>query len=420
MKERKHIDRLYQEKFRDFEATPNDRLWKSISAKLQEPEQKRPVISPLWSRLAGVAAILAIILLIGDWIFPSATRSAVVNEEVEQGTRKNSFSIAENSLFLPQELNRAPLSATEKPGKLTPSRKTHPQQQIILKGSALEKQKISSNEQGLAFQEGKPDDRKEDLEPAQKRSLEAAIQQEEYNIAEESSRGSFELKTHAAPIYQGNFGKGSFLDPQFSEKGSEAEITYSYGIHIAYHISDKIKIRSGVNKVNMSYNTSGIAYQAVVGPVDIQGVSFSETTPPDSDALAKTSAPYSERSTVGSLYTGMLNQKMGFIEVPVELEYNLIKKRFELNIIGGASTLFLDENRVSLQSNKVSAFGKAKNLKEISFSTNIGLGLDYNLSERIKLNFEPMLKYQLNTFSSNSVDNQPYYFGIYSGFSYKF
>jgi len=126
------------------------------------------------------------------------------------------------------------------------------------------------------------------------------------------------------------------------------------------------------------------------------------------------------RASIGSLEPGLLNQKMGFIEVPVELEYNLIDKKFELNIIGGASTLFLDENSISLNSGNSTAMGEASNLNEISFSTNIGLGLDYNLSEKFKLNLEPMLKYQLNTFNSASSENQPYYLGIYSGFSYKF
>lgn len=419
MKERKHIDRLYQEKFRDFEAMPREQVWKSISAKLREPEQKKPMLTPLWSRLAGVAAVLAFILLIGDWIFPSSNRSAVVNEEIKEGIKNTNSSLAENSQLLPLKPSKGSLPPAEETEENFVSGKNYPEQKMILDNSSLEKKSITQNKQELSARERTLAGTNR-LSSLKEQAISQAIEKEKKQIASESSRGSFEVKTHAAPIYQGNFGKGNFLDPRFSEKSGEAEITYSYGINIAYNISERIKIRSGINKVNMSYNTNGIAYQAVVGPVDIEGVAFSQPDLTGTETSAKIPAGYTDRSSVGSLYTGMLNQKMGFIEVPVELEYNLIKKRFELNLIGGASTLFLDENEVSLNSNNVMAFGKAKNLKEVSFSTNIGLGLDYNLSEHFKLNFEPMLKYQLNTFSSNSADNQPYYFGIYSGFSYKF
>lgn len=40
MKNSKNIDRLFQEKFKDFEATPNEKIWKNIESSLQEKEEK--------------------------------------------------------------------------------------------------------------------------------------------------------------------------------------------------------------------------------------------------------------------------------------------------------------------------------------------------------------------------------------------
>jgi hypothetical protein len=65
------------------------------------------------------------------------------------------------------------------------------------------------------------------------------------------------------------------------------------------------------------------------------------------------------------------------------------------------------------------SLGEAHNLNNISFSTNIGMGIDYNISPRFQWNLEPIFKYQLNTFS-NTPGVKPYNFGIYSGFSFKF
>lgn len=422
MRERKNIDRLYQEKFKDFEATPNEAVWKSISAKLREKEKKRFFISPIWSRVAGIAAILSIILLIGDWIFPSQTRSAVASEEVNESFGDNNFSIAETNIIPEKETPlKKPVLKVVKNLPSTPSAAND--SEVNLLRSTLKNEKITTTPNSIVS--GQLTEKQKDEDPIlRKKSLFEEIAKQEQQFTEQSSRGNIEVKTHAAPIYYGNFGKGNFLDPQFNNNSSEGEVTFSYGVNIAYNISNKIKIRSGVNKVSMSYNTSDIAYQAMVGPVDISSVAYTQTEVQMSEGSGRSSfnkqpVANSNRS-VGSVNSGLLNQKMGFIEVPVELEYNLIDKKFELNIIGGASTLFLDENRVSLHSGNVSAIGKANNLNDVSFSTNIGLGVDYNLTKKFKLNFEPMLKYQLNTFSSPSSDSQPYYLGIYSGFRFKF
>ena len=424
MKEKKYIDRLYQEKFKDFEATPNEAVWRSISAQLQKKEQKRVMITPFWSRMAGIAAILAIIFLIGDWIFPTQTGSSVVNEDLEENFLDNENSLAGNRILIQPEENpdKSPVYKEPVEKQLSPG-KVPKQSEIIPLKTPKSKALIGLKNNTIATGEvtrEKPKDKKS----INKKSLFEEIRKQEQQVVAENTRGNFEVSTHAAPIYYGNFGKGNFLDPKFDHKNSEGEVTYSYGVNIAYNISDKVKIRSGVNKVNMSFNTNGVSYQAVAGPIDISSVAFSDHTEVQmSDGPGRSSTSIqpvanSNREFQGTVNSGLLNQKMGFIEVPLELEYNLIDRKFELNLIGGASTLFLDENRVSVNSGNISAVGKARNLNEVSFSTNIGLGVDYNLSEKFKLNFEPMLKYQFNTFSTTGT--QPYYLGIYSGFSYKF
>ena len=62
MKEKKHIDRLFQESFKDFEVTPNDKVWQNIDAKLNDNKKKRRVIT-IWWRYGGVKAILLILFI---------------------------------------------------------------------------------------------------------------------------------------------------------------------------------------------------------------------------------------------------------------------------------------------------------------------------------------------------------------------
>lgn len=423
MSDKKHIDRLFQEKFKDFEATPNEAVWKNISAKLQEKEVRRPIVAPIWSRVAGIAAVFALIFFIGEWMFPVSRATLVASEDLEESYENPEFSITDNTsseASVPAEESK-PTTIAKKKIARNISEDLSDTKVIKLKNPE-KKEVISPSEKSVASTT--PVKAATEKTIPNKKSLLEAIKEPETEIAETSSKGNFEVSTHAAPIYYGNFGSGNFLGSQFNSNSKESEITYSYGINIAYNISDKVKIRSGVNKVSMSYNTNDIAYSAIVGPSAINAIAFNEDTgvevSPKKGISTKQPVSTTAKETIGRMNSGLLNQKMGFIEVPVELEYNLIDKRFGLNLIGGASTLFLDENKVSVTGGNISASGKANNLNQVSFSTNIGLGLDYNLSEKFKLNMEPMLKYQFNTFNSSSSGNQPFYLGIYSGFSFKF
>jgi hypothetical protein len=107
--------------------------------------------------------------------------------------------------------------------------------------------------------------------------------------------------------------------------------------------------------------------------------------------------------------------------VPVELNYAVVDRKFGVHIIGGFSSLFLVDNAVSLESNgKTTEIGEANNINDLNFSTNIGFGLDYNISPKVQLNLEPMFKYQLKTFSDTSGSFQPFSLGVYSGLNFRF
>ncbi len=73
MGDKKNIDRLFQEKFKDFEAFPEKDLWSGIEAKLnapstlpaEAPKKDGRTIPFFWWRLGGIAATIALLLSIG-------------------------------------------------------------------------------------------------------------------------------------------------------------------------------------------------------------------------------------------------------------------------------------------------------------------------------------------------------------------
>ena len=84
MKEKKSIDRIFQEKFKDFEAEPREQVWDQISARLDKKEKKRPFIIPLWLKVGGVAAVLGLVvasILFTNTTDPGQPEPGVVFEE---------------------------------------------------------------------------------------------------------------------------------------------------------------------------------------------------------------------------------------------------------------------------------------------------------------------------------------------------
>ena len=427
MEEKKYIDRLYQEKFKDFEASPRKDLWKDIAEKLKEEEKRKPLIPLWWSRIAGVAAILTLVLLLGDWLRQPVSNPAVTSDE-------EVFRIQE-----PQDIELAAgpeVSEEEKTevfsnGNIEISKPETRFSNLLAEISSLTASGIrkynsaENNTSDLKIKE----EGEESLQP-EKKSLSQEVlenQLKEEKVIGSTDDGKIEFSTHAAPIYYGNLKSGNFIDPRFDGNSNAGEITYSYGVNISYKLSEKLRIRSGVSKVTMSHNTNDIAFHAVLNPRSLEAVDYNEdlgmrvlegsiTWKGSPEPIAS-----SIKSSINNISRGRLNQKIGFIEVPVEVEYALIKNKFSVNLIGGASTLFLDDNSISISSGNIATeLGQANNLNEVSFSTNIGLGLDYKVSEKFRLNLEPMFKYQINTFDASTGTYQPYYIGVYSGFSYKF
>ncbi|SHI83263.1 hypothetical protein SAMN04488096_10523 [Mesonia phycicola] len=542
MKEKKKIDRLFQESFKDFEAAPKNHVWKNIEQELQKKKDKK-VIPFWWYKAAGVAAVLAIIFLAANFILPTNNNTKVVNTKEnttispknikkadkpftntennpidgintnksyvnEENTttpiiKNNTLNSEKNTPSITNNNAKSLVSSDKKPalkanststGKLVSSPKnssistseslnhtnkksssatklavnkkqneeinTSNTNKSLVAESVNKKEKIFGKNNQISTEENKNNstsskdnsaivsveknnseeklNSEEILEEElnQKKSLveEAKkIEEEKLNKNdddnEETNLSKWLIKPNVSPIYYSSLNGGNNIDKSLASNSSESNITMAYGVNFAYAISEKFKVRSGVSKVNMSYNVNNIAYSAGVNSIQLEGI----TTTPSNETIEIISLDNSspkpttissgefDRSTNSSFTEGALNQQLGYLEVPVEIEYALIDKRFGVNIIGGASTLFLNDNDVYINSQDSHlSLGEANNLNKVSFTTNVGLGFDYSLSKSFDLNLEPTFKYQLNTYNNNINNFKPYFFGVYTGFSFKF
>lgn len=259
------------------------------------------------------------------------------------------------------------------------------------------------------------------VEPNALEELLKRNEKEEKKIAE-AKMDRWQITSNVAPIYFSSTSNGSPIDGQFAENSKSYENNMSFGVGVNYAVNKKISVRTGVNKFTLGYNTNDVVFFAAMDQVSFGNVASSAA----GSTIQVVSLNNSEAlrpfiNDIQNTNEGVMTQKMGYFEVPVEMSYKLIDKKLGVNLIGGLSTLFLNENEISVSSSGMSAsLGRAKNLNDVHFSTNIGVGFRYRFLKSFEVNFEPMFKYQINTFNKDAGDFKPYFIGLYSGVSFNF
>jgi hypothetical protein len=247
-------------------------------------------------------------------------------------------------------------------------------------------------------------------------------------LAENTQRQKWNIKPQLAPVFYNSLSQGSPIGEDFAANSKSFENDLSYGVGVNYALNDRLTIRSGVNTVNLNYSTGDVAFYASLdntsdnlaksaGASSANIVVESLAAPPNGGLNSPTAAFSSTEK-----FSGSMLQKTGYIEVPVEMSYALLNKKFGIELIGGVSTLFLNQNNVSVitQQGLSANVGEAQNLNNVHFSTNVGVGFKYKFFKSFEASFEPMFKYQVNTFSRDAGNFKPYFIGLYSGVSFSF
>lgn len=237
------------------------------------------------------------------------------------------------------------------------------------------------------------------------------------------------VSTNASPIYFNSISEGSPIDQSLATNTKKSNLTMSYGVGIQYQVSSKLALKAGINNLNLSYDTQNVYYETALTASSDNNQNIIE------NRSAKNIHIYGEKSLTNSTTTfsdidtqsfdvahsGNLRQDIRYFEIPLELSYKLIDKKFGIDLVGGFSTFLLNGNSIWLLDEGMEMeIGKANNLNNTNFSSNLGFGLNYKFLKNFRAEIQPMFKYQFNTFSENSGDFKPYFIGVYSGLSYRF
>lgn len=252
-------------------------------------------------------------------------------------------------------------------------------------------------------------------------------EKETKKVADEKENWSkWAVNSYVSPVFFNSFSSGSPLSEEFASNEKTFNNSTSYGVGVAYNVNKRLSIKTGISNLNLDFDTENIAFyssfedQSKIANTNIErNANGKYLVLKNENNIAKNEVE--SQFITSNQNSGNLNQRTQYIEVPVEMSYALLNKKFGISIKGGMSTLFLTENEVSIKAPDGNIqIGKASNLNNMHFSSNIGLGLNYNFMKNFQLNVEPTLKYQINTFNKNSENFTPYVIGVNTGISYKF
>ena len=268
-----------------------------------------------------------------------------------------------------------------------------------------------------------------ELEKLLREKLNGEKEDKDTNLAE-GNTSKWKVKPQVAPVFYSSMSQGSPIDGQFASNSKSYENDLSYGLGVNYAVNKRLSIRSGVNTLNLNYSTQGVEFYASLNGAtnninarnsNATIVVQNQNSKPGGNTASSPIALFADQLPQET-FNGSMVQSTGYVEVPVELSYALLDKKFGIDIIGGVSTLFLNDNNVSVISNQglTTSVGEAQNLNNVHFSTNVGIGFKYKFFKAFEANFEPMFKYQVNTYSRDNGNFKPYFIGLYSGISFSF
>ncbi|MEI6866137.1 hypothetical protein [Flavicella sp.] len=435
--EPKNIERLFQEKLKDLEITPDSAVWNTIETSLNQKKQKGKYF--IWFRFAGIAAVA----LLGFFIYNNYNVSNI-EKILEDNSITNTTPILKENIketdleklvrktIIESNPNLIVNSPTVQKEKITQQKTTQKtastpiiavvptksessidhkkfditQSKSIFNEISESKQAVLANKNTAQIKKAKT--------TAPKDKLDLADVLKEKEEEKELKKYSWAIAPTVSQLFSSTLAGNSSIDASLDQATKKGNNSTSYGVRIAYQASKKWQFQTGIHQLNLKQTTEDILFISNSSS-DLFGISYSDK-PSITDAVANDS--FIGFKTDNS--EGSINQTYGYIEIPFEAKYGLFHTNiFSFHLIGGVSTLFLTTNNLQIETRNTSySAGEATNLNPINFTLNFGSNAEYHFNKKWYFDISPMIKFQTNTFDTNT--NKPYFFGMYTGINYKF
>ena len=341
----KDLDRLFQEKLKNLEATPNARVWNNIESKLKK--NKRRVV-PFWWYASGVAALF----ILGLYLFPFSNNDDILDKndskiiiteapkeakETDVVTKNNSIIQQKNDQEKVRIVNekrtfikgyakkKETLKKSDETKKLV-SRK-NAMKKNFLANNSLDKNEIKiANKKEIESLNNKEVTKKEKNKIIENKSLTKKvnfskfINNKDTVIITKSKKNKWAI----SPVF-GFLNSNSFTNTSPIEKNPSNSTTgkssFSFGVQVGYQINKKWSIQTGIHRQQVSYTNSKVTiFPSVSSSTSVVILDNSSSFSLEKIQNQNSNISDGSKVIIPSL-RGDLNQTFGYIEIPFEIKY---------------------------------------------------------------------------------------------------
>jgi hypothetical protein len=436
----RHIDEYFRNHLKDYSQVPDDNVWKSIEAKLSyESKMRRFFVfktAAIGLLVLGLAVFLAMevsnyspagnhltsawekeLSLTDNRIEPNSSYIDGGNSNQDNlfslKTDKSDVSVPENLLYKEQIKHSEPSLEKEKLAKLTSLRE--PMMDLENNENSSDNLRRSSLN-GFYFSE---------------RNF-GQFQDIAFN-QKNKKKNKFSLSGSFSPVLSYRHSKLKNIDN--NRPAENSLLSYSGGIDFSYNLADKLAFRTGMHytKFGQSLNnvkvTSGsyamkggntvIKIASSMGKAQVQ---YEELMKAQQFDESPSYITYDNNRPPEFNLESAIYQTFEMVKMPFLLEYTFLDDKFNFSMIGGINAnLLVNEGIYMEQAQNTRHIGSTKNLRSVSYSGTLGLGLQYDINSTAQLFMEPSFDYYITSLNSdNSYQTFPYFFGFFSGVSISF
>ena len=244
----------------------------------------------------------------------------------------------------------------------------------------------------------------------------------------------FSLKATMAPVMSYRRLENNASRAKFNTSESEL-FSYTGGLNFGYKLSKRLSVHSGfyyaqigqtVNKIRLGSDDFAqhddeifVRLNNSLGEVEVAPAKLLSAKRPEKienivngNRLLKFS--YKLNASVV--------QRFEYVKIPLMVEYTMIDKKIDLNLIGGLNSNFLVNEGVYLknQTGDTKLIGNTTHIRQFNYSGAVGLGLEYNLTQQMNMYLEPHMDYFLNPINYSETKTYPYSFAVHTGLSITF
>jgi len=459
MKHKKDIGKLIKERLVNAEIEPREALWTSIEKTLDKKKKERDGTIWFWSSILVLLTIIFGFYLLNNSEknnaeVPLSNTEITIKKESDVKNNNPSKVILENTSH--DEHLKTISSRTFEMGKKNTQKTTRENSSSDMHISTTQN-KISSTKANKKFsiQNGNlvstnSADKIKDASKKKRGSIPSStknldrekgliekIEEEETIVIEDSTKSKSKLpketpitdvikkkkkddsntswlvSVHASPTMFGYLNKNLPFDEGLAEGQSKSAISFSYAALVNIPINEKFTFRLGFRNTRLKFNVKEARTPILENevPAILNDPAIERNSNQVSNTFFESISPPNNFE---------INQDFSYQEIPFEFLYKISDSNIKIDAIAGLSGMVLKRNNITIANGtEDNSIGSGAYLKKFAFSTSIGLGFRYHLSERVRIDLEPTLKYQFGSFEKDFKNLQPYILNLNMGTTIK-